>query len=57
MWELQLFGPKREEVTGDWRKLRSEKLHDLCCSPDIVWVINSMKIRLAGGYVARMGGK
>jgi hypothetical protein len=31
----RIFGPKREEMTGNWRKLRNEELHDLCCSSDI----------------------
>jgi hypothetical protein len=32
----RIFGPKREEVTGEWRKLHSEELHVLCSSPDII---------------------
>jgi hypothetical protein len=35
----RIFGPKRDEVTGEWRKLHNEELHDLYCSPHIVWVI------------------
>jgi hypothetical protein len=35
------FGPKRDEVTGEWRKLHNEELNDLYSSPNIVWVINS----------------
>jgi hypothetical protein len=35
----EMFGPEREEVTGDWRKLRSEELHGLCCSPNTISVI------------------
>jgi len=46
------FGPK-EEVTGEWRKLRNEELNDVCCSPNIVRVIKSRKMRWAG-HVARM---
>jgi hypothetical protein len=34
-----IFWPKRDEVTGEWRKLHNEELNDLYCSPDIVWVI------------------
>jgi hypothetical protein len=34
-----MFGPKTEEVTGDWRKLHNQELHILYCSPDITWVI------------------
>jgi hypothetical protein len=35
----RIFGVKREEVTGVWRKLHNEELNDLQCSPTIVWVI------------------
>jgi hypothetical protein len=37
----RIFGPKRDEVTGEWRKLHNEELHDLYPSPTIVWVIKS----------------
>jgi hypothetical protein len=37
----KIFGPKRDEVTGEWRKLHTEELHDLYSSPTIVWVIKS----------------
>jgi len=47
-------GPKRDEVIRDWRKLHSEKLHDLCSSPNIIRVITSRRMRCAG-HVARMG--
>jgi hypothetical protein len=50
----RLFGPKRYEVTGDWRKLRNEELNDLYFSPNIVRVIKSRRM-LWVGYVARMG--
>jgi len=50
----RILGPKRDEVTGEWRKLHNEKLNDLYCSPNIFWVIKSRRIRLAG-HVACMG--
>ena len=50
----RIFGPKRDEVTGEWRKLHNEKLNDLYFSLNIVWVIKSRKVRWAG-HVARMG--
>jgi len=52
------FGPKRDEVIGEWRKLHNEELYDLCCSPNIVRVIRSRRMRLAGSVarVEEMGG-
>ena len=50
----RIFGPRREEVTGEWRRLHNEELNDLYSSPNIVRVIKSRRIRWAG-YVARMG--
>ena len=47
-------GPKREKVTGKWRKLHNEELNDLYCSPNIVRMIKSRKIRWVG-HVACMG--
>jgi hypothetical protein len=49
-----IFGPKRDEVTGEWRKLHNEELHDLYCSPTTVPVKKLRRMRWAG-YVARMG--
>jgi hypothetical protein len=49
-----IFGAKRDEVTGEWRKLHTEELNDLYCSPTIVRVIKSRRMRRAG-HVARMG--
>jgi hypothetical protein len=45
-WVLRgIFGPKRDEVTGEWRKLNNEELHYLYSSPTIVWVIKSSRMR------------
>jgi hypothetical protein len=51
---LRIFGPKRDEEIGEWRKLHIEGLHDLYCSPNIVRVIKQRRMRWAG-HVARMG--
>jgi hypothetical protein len=50
----QTFGPERDEVTGEWRRLRNEELYDLYCSTYVIWVIRSRKIRWMG-HVARLG--
>jgi hypothetical protein len=50
----RIFGPKRDEVTGEWTKLHNEKLHDLYSSPSIIGIIKARRMRLAG-HVARMG--
>jgi hypothetical protein len=50
----RLFGPKRGEVTGEWRKLHNGQYHDLYSSPDIIRQIKSRRMRWAG-HVARMG--
>jgi hypothetical protein len=52
----RVFGPKRDEVTGEWRKLHNEELHNLYSSPDIITQIKSRRMRWAG-HVARMGEK
>jgi hypothetical protein len=49
-----IFGPKRDEVTGEWRKLHSGELRNLYSSPDIIRQIRSRRMRWAG-HVARMG--
>jgi hypothetical protein len=50
----RIFGPKRDEVTGEWRKLHNEELNDLYCSPTVVRVIKSRRMRWTV-HVARMG--
>ena len=50
----RIFGPRRDEVTGEWKRLHNEELNDLYSSPNIVRVIKSRRMRWAG-YVARMG--
>jgi hypothetical protein len=50
----RIFGPKRDEVTGEWRRLHNEELNDLYSSPNIIGVIKSRRLRWAD-HVARMG--
>jgi hypothetical protein len=52
----RIFGPKRDEVMGKWRKLHNEELRDLYSSPNIIRLIKSRRIRWAG-HVAQMGEK
>ena len=52
----RIFGPKRDEVKGEWRKLHNEELHNLYSSPNIVRVIKSRRMRWAG-HVALWGEK
>jgi hypothetical protein len=52
----RIFGPKRDEVTGVWRKLRNEELHNLYSSPSAIRMIKSRRMRWAG-HIARMGAK
>jgi hypothetical protein len=49
-----IFGCKRDEVTGEWRKLHNEELNDLYSLSNIVWVVKSRRMRWVG-HVARMG--
>jgi hypothetical protein len=51
-----VFGPKRDEVTGEWRKLHNEELRDFYSSPSIITIIKSRRMRWAV-HVARMGDK
>jgi hypothetical protein len=48
----RIFGPKRDEVTGEWKKLHNEELRDLYSSPSIIRIIKSRRMRLAD-HVAR----
>ena len=50
----RIFGPKRDEVTGEWRRLHNEELYVLYSSPDIIRVIKSRRLRWTG-HVVRMG--
>jgi hypothetical protein len=50
----RICGPKRDEVTGEWRKLHNEELHNLYSSPNIIRQMNSRRMRWAG-HVACMG--
>ena len=50
----RIFGPRRDGVTGEWRKLRNERLRDSYFSPNIVRVIKTRRMRWAG-HVARIG--
>ena len=52
----RIFGPKSDEVTWEWRKLHNDDLNNLYCSPNIVRVIKSRRMRWAG-HVARIGGE
>jgi hypothetical protein len=50
----RIFGPKRDDVTGDWRKQHNDELHNLYSSPNIIRMIKSRTMRWAG-HVGRMG--
>jgi hypothetical protein len=52
----RIFGSKRDEVTGEWRRLHNKELYDLYFSLDIIWVIKSRTLRLVG-HVTYMGEK
>jgi hypothetical protein len=50
----RIFGPKRDEVTGEWRKLHNEEVNDLYSSPSIIRIMKSRRMRWTG-HVAWMG--
>jgi hypothetical protein len=52
----RIFGPRRDEVTGEWRKLHNEELRDLHSTPSIIRIMKSRRMRWVG-HVARMGEK
>jgi hypothetical protein len=52
----RIFGLKRDGVTGGWRKLRNEELHNLYSSPSIIRIMKLRRMKWAG-HVARMGGR
>ena len=52
----RIFGPKRDEVTWEWRKLHNKELNDMYSSPNIIWVIKSRRMRWTR-HVAHMGGE
>jgi hypothetical protein len=54
--QRRIFGQKRDEVTGEWRKLYNKELHDLYSSPSIIRIVQSRRMRWAG-HVARMREK
>jgi len=51
---LRIFGPRRDELTGEWRRLHNEELNDLYCSPNIVRVIKWRRMRWVE-HLARRG--
>jgi hypothetical protein len=56
-WVLaRVFGPKRDVITGGWRKLHKEELHDLYSSPSMIRIMKARRMRWAG-HVARIGEK
>jgi hypothetical protein len=50
----RIFGPKRDEVVEGWRKLHNEEIHKLNCSPSIIRMMKSKRMRWAG-HISRMG--
>jgi hypothetical protein len=52
----RMFGPKRDDVMGEWRKLHNEELHNMYCSPNIIRMMKSRRMRWAG-HMAQIGGE
>jgi hypothetical protein len=52
----RIFGPKRDKITGEWRRLHNEELNDLYSAPNIIRVTKSRRMRWAG-TIARMGDR
>jgi len=58
IWVLRrIYGPKRDKVTADWRKLHNDELNDLYCSPNIVRIIKSRRMRWAEHVALRGRGE
>ena len=53
----RIYGPRRDEVTGKWRKLHNEELNDLYCSPNIARVIKLRRMRWVGHVVSMREGR
>jgi len=53
----RIFGSKRDEITGEWRKLHNEELNDLYCSSNIIGIIRSRRMRWVGASCTCGGGK
>jgi len=53
----RMFGPKRDGVTGEWRKLHNEELNDQCCSPNILQVIKWRRMKWVGHVVVMGEGR
>ena len=54
---LRIFGPKRDVVTGEWRKVHHEDLNELYSSPNIVWVVKLRRVRWVGHTICMAGSR
>jgi len=54
---MKIFGPKRDGVTGEWRKLYGVEVHDLYFSPNTIWVTKPRRIEFAGHVECMMEGR